>query len=100
MLVNARKPEVILAEAEISLFVVRSRKEFFALRVDAIVSNTEVVVKQWPALLPKVEFMLGMSILPTGKAVFVLSLNQLVDSIHLGQMRVERLNRENDHVAA
>jgi two-component system chemotaxis sensor kinase CheA len=62
-----------------SLFVLDARGELVAIRISWAMANTEVVVKPVPPLLPRNDFVQGMSILPTGKAIFILSLDKLVE---------------------
>lgn len=76
-----------LPQSEISLFITKYKHELVAILVTDIVENTEVVVKPLPALLPKYSFVQGMSILPTGKAIFILSFDALLDVIRSGGIR-------------
>lgn len=73
--------------AEISLFITKYKHELVAIMVSDIIENTEVVVKPLPELLPKYSFVQGMSILPTGKAIFILSFDALLDVIRSGGIR-------------
>ncbi|MGZ3711713.1 MAG: chemotaxis protein CheA [Bdellovibrionota bacterium] len=57
--------------------VIRHRESYLALRVGALENNTEVMVKPVPALAPQVSYVTGISVLPTGRPVFVLSLGRL-----------------------
>jgi two-component system chemotaxis sensor kinase CheA len=50
-----------------------SDHSLIAFRVDQVFGESELVVKAAPPLLPMREFLSGVSILPTGEAIFMLS---------------------------
>lgn len=64
-------------QSSVFVCVVRHKDAYVALRVGALENNTEVVVKPVPALAPQIPFVTGISVLPTGQPVFVLSLSRL-----------------------
>jgi two-component system, chemotaxis family, sensor kinase CheA len=59
------------------LCLVRHKDSYLALRVGALENNTEIVVKPMPPLSPEIPYVTGISVLPTGQPVFVLSLGRL-----------------------
>jgi len=87
------KDKYMLEEPDVSLFVVKYKRELVALRISDVNENTEVVVKPVPSLLPRYSFVQGMSILPTGKAIFILSFDALIDAISAKRGRPKELNK-------
>ncbi len=69
------------ASGDASLCVVRRAGSLLGLRVSRVIATTEVVVKPLPPLSPLRSYVLGVSILPTGQAIFVLSLEQLAEHL-------------------
>jgi two-component system chemotaxis sensor kinase CheA len=65
--------------AEVEVCVVRRAGALLGMRVSHVLSTTEVVVKPLPQLSPTRPYVHGVSILPTGQAIFVLSLDHLAD---------------------
>ncbi len=51
----------------------------FAARVSELERNTELMVKSMPAYAPKIDWISGVSVLPTGEPVFIFSLSRLID---------------------
>jgi two-component system chemotaxis sensor kinase CheA len=70
-------------EADASICVVRRGGALHGLRVTRVLATTEVVVKPLPALSPLRSYVHGVSILPTGQAIFVLSLSELADHLFI-----------------
>ncbi|HCM39641.1 MAG TPA: hypothetical protein DIS93_06700 [Bdellovibrionales bacterium] len=70
---------------DVTLLVIRIKGEFVAVLVGGVRQNIEIVVKPVPELLPRYSFVQGMSILPTGQAVFILALDKVVEAIHMSK---------------
>lgn len=63
-----------------SIVFFQRAKEILAARVSHFEKNTEVIVKPLSGLSPKIPWVYGVSVLPTGEAVFVLSLSKILES--------------------
>ncbi|MGE4231715.1 MAG: chemotaxis protein CheA [Bacteriovoracia bacterium] len=64
-------------QSSVFICIVRHKDGYIALRVGALENNTEIVVKPMPTLSPHISYVTGISVLPTGHPVFVLSLGRL-----------------------
>lgn len=70
---------------ELSVIVVGDQTELVAIRVDKFRDNSELIVKPVPGIVNTPRFVDGMSILPTGEPIFILSFARLVEQSPLGQ---------------
>jgi two-component system chemotaxis sensor kinase CheA len=73
----SRDHEENMSEASF-LFFKRDQRTYSA-RVSSFESNTEIIVKPASSLLPRIPWLSGVSVLPTGEAIFVLSLPHVLD---------------------
>ena len=66
---------------ETAIVVVKSPAGHIALKVDEILDNNDLIVKPTPSLVPQINFVDGMSILPTGEPIFIISLTRIIEEI-------------------
>ncbi len=52
----------------------------YALKVGKVGKNREIIVKPVPDLVPKWDYVEGMTILPTGEPVFIISLSKVIQA--------------------
>lgn len=83
-------PRETAYQGEIFVCIVRHEGTHLALQVGALERSTEIVVKPMPPLSPRMPYVAGISVLPTGQPVFVLSLSRLCrEKIRLGGVLYE-----------
>lgn len=63
---------------EFPVCIVRDGSKRYALVLDRLDTNTELVVKPAPNAGPQFHYLTGVAVLPTGRPIFVLSLSKLV----------------------
>jgi two-component system chemotaxis sensor kinase CheA len=73
---------VINNEEKIPLCIVNVNGELTAIRVEELVANAEIIVKEYPTISPKLSYISGVSILATGEPTFVVSLSKLCEKIY------------------
>lgn len=62
---------------EAAIIIFSNSDRHFAARVSYLEKNTELIVKPLSELGPNIPFITGVSVLPTGEPIFVLSVSQL-----------------------
>ena len=71
---------------KVALCIVNVNGELTAIKVDELVSNAEIIVKEYPHISPKLSYISGVSILATGEPTFVVSLSKLCEKILRSEM--------------
>ena len=66
---------------KIPLCIINYHEQPIALRMEELISNAEIVLKEYPHLSPKVNYISGVSILSNGQPTFVISLCKLYEKI-------------------
>lgn len=64
-----------------SVVFFQGKRETLAARISKFETNTEIVVKPMSKIAPKLPWVYGVSVLPTGESIFVLSLKKIIDSL-------------------
>ncbi|GEM_PF-1408231 len=66
-----------------SIVFFRTSNETCAARVSSFERNTEIVVKPLSGLSPNIPWVYGVAVLPTGEAIFVLSLAKILEEFEV-----------------
>ena len=86
----------------INIVLVRAAEKQIALIVDLILGTQEVVIKNLPWPMMRVQNVTGASILGTGEVVFALNMTEMLTSLDDSRNRLpktlERRKREKEHV--
>jgi two-component system chemotaxis sensor kinase CheA len=71
---------------ECSVIVFRLRTEVLAAQISSFDRNTEIIIKPLSRVSPKIPGVTGVSVLPTGEPIFVLSLSTLFEAFRTGEI--------------
>lgn len=71
---------------ERSVIIFKLRTEVLAAQISSFERNTEIIIKPLSRVSPKVSGVTGVSVLPTGEPIFVLSLSKLFEAFRNGEV--------------
>lgn len=79
---SSKKLKYVSKKQKIPLCIIDYNGKPIAVRIDELISNAEIVIKEYPSISPKLSYISGVSILSTGKPTFVISLSKLCEKIN------------------